>query len=108
VDFSRCPADGKNPPTSKNTLTLSMEEYLKFLITPLLSVPKDLEILSSAGTFTLKVAPEDVGRIIGKHGNMISALRTLLRTYNTLHRQPPVNLILDTPPAPGPEVKKDS
>jgi hypothetical protein len=78
-----------------------MEDFLKFLITPLLGSPEQLEISQSGNILSLKVADEDVGRIIGKKGNVINALRTLIRTYGTVNHLPIQNLQLQTP------VKKD-
>lgn len=71
-----------------------MEDFLKFVITPLLSQPDKLELHSQPGSLTLHVSPEDMGRVIGKHGVIISALRTLLRTYCAIHQLPPVTLTL--------------
>lgn len=79
-----------------------MEEFVKYLITPLLSLPDGLEISSQPGAIMVKVADEDVGRIIGKQGNVINSIRTLLKTYCAVHQLPPANLILKTPPAPAP------
>lgn len=74
-----------------------MEDFLKFLIIPLLSEPQGLQLSSSPESITIKVADADVGRIIGKHGNVINAIRTLLRTYCIAHQQTFPNLTLDTP-----------
>ena len=74
-----------------------MEKFLKFLITPLLSQPKDLVISATPESIIIKVADADVGRIIGKHGNVINAIRTLLRTFCLTHQNPYPNLTLDTP-----------
>lgn len=75
-----------------------MEEFLKYLITPLLSAPEHLQLNSQGSTVILKVDDADVGRIIGKQGNVINALRTLLKTYCSAHRLQFVNLILQSPP----------
>ncbi|HBC72630.1 MAG: hypothetical protein UX91_C0005G0011 [Candidatus Amesbacteria bacterium GW2011_GWB1_47_19] len=80
-----------------------MEDFLKFLVTPLLTLPQELVIIASDNQINLKVADADTGRVIGKHGNVINAVRTLLRTYCATHQIPPVNLVLETPPLP----KKD-
>jgi uncharacterized protein len=80
-----------------------MQDFIKFLVTPLLSEPKSLEIVVEPGNVSLKVADPDVGRIIGKQGNVINAIRTLVKTYCAVHQLPPVNLTLLTPPLP----KKD-
>ena len=74
-----------------------MENFLKFLITPLLSEPKELHISSTPESITIKVADADVGRIIGKHGNVINAIRTLLRTYCITTQNSFPHLTLDTP-----------
>jgi uncharacterized protein len=77
---------------------INMEQFIKYLITPLLTDPDSLEISSGPSLITIKVAEADTGRIIGKQGNVISAIRTLLKTYCAIHQLPPVNLILNTPP----------
>jgi len=78
-----------------------MEDFLKFIITPLLSEPKHLQITSTDNSITIKVGDPDVGRIIGKQGNVINAIRTLSRTYCAIHQLPPINILLLTPPAPA-------
>jgi predicted RNA-binding protein YlqC (UPF0109 family) len=75
-----------------------MQDFLKFIITPLLSETDQLKIEVTPGAVSLKVADTDVGRIIGKQGNVINAIRTLLKTYCAIHQLPPVNLTLQTPP----------
>lgn len=79
-----------------------MEDFLKYLITPLLSDPSQLEISINGSAVVIRVADADTGHIIGKHGSVINALRTLTRTYCTVHSLPFANLILNTP-----ELKKD-
>jgi predicted RNA-binding protein YlqC (UPF0109 family) len=74
-----------------------MEDFIKFLITPLLSSTEELVITQTGNIVTLKVGDADVGRIIGKKGNVINALRTLVRTYGTINHLPIVNLQLQTP-----------
>jgi len=103
MDQKRRPAYCSNQAVTQN-LILTMEDFLKFLIEPLLSEPKDLKITHQGSAIIIKVADADVGRIIGKHGVVISALRTLLRTFCTAQNIPFVTLTLDTPPVP---VKKD-
>lgn len=77
-----------------------MEDFVKYIVTPLLSDSSGLEISSQSGSITLKVADADVGRVIGKQGNVINSIRTLLKTYCAVHQLPPTNLVLNTPPAP--------
>jgi predicted RNA-binding protein YlqC (UPF0109 family) len=77
-----------------------MEDFLKFIVTPLLTEPKQLKINVQPNSVSLKVADADVGRVIGKQGNVINAIRTLVKTYCAVHQLPPTNLLLDTPPLP--------
>jgi len=79
-----------------------MEDFLRFLISPLLDSPDELAISVVASTVTIKVADGDVGRLIGKHGAVVNALRTLVKTYCTSHGHPQVTLVLDTPPKAEP------
>ena len=48
----------------------------------------------------IKIAKADMGRVIGKHGVIISALRNLVRTYSMVTRQPFVNLVLEEVDSP--------
>ena len=75
-----------------------MDSYLQFLISPLLSEPTELTIAIGPNTITIKVAPADTGKVIGKHGSTIHAIRTLFKTYCALHNLPPISLNLDSPP----------
>ena len=72
-----------------------MEDFLRFLITPLLSHPDKLQITGSNAALTLKVDDTDVGRVIGKNGHVINAIRTLLHTYSSVRQLPFTNLTLD-------------
>ncbi len=65
-----------------------MEEYLKFLITPLLSTPDSLNIQIAPSNITIAVATADMGRVIGKGGAVISAIRNLVRAYCIGHNLP--------------------
>ncbi len=78
-----------------------MEEFIRYLLTPLLSEPKKLKITVLADIVTVKVADADTGRIIGKGGNVINAIRILLKTYCANHQLPPKTLNLQSPPKPA-------
>lgn len=60
-----------------------MKELLTTLITRLVDKPDEVEIneREDEGTikYRVKVAPDDVGKIIGKKGQTISALRTIFK-----------------------------
>ncbi len=77
-----------------------MQDFLKYIISPLLTDVDSLQITVDGSNYTVKVADADVGRLIGKQGNVINAIRTLVKTYCAVNRQPAANLILLTPPSP--------
>ena len=66
-----------------------MNELLEFLLKGLLGDEK-FEIVSTddAGrtVYTVKVAPENVGLVIGKGGHMIKSLRNILKIRATLEK----------------------
>ncbi len=64
-----------------------MKELITLIIKSLVDKTDQIEIKEISGEKTLmyevKVAAEDVGKIIGKHGRTINAIRTLLRSSIT-------------------------
>lgn len=74
-----------------------MEQLLQFLLTPLLSQPEQLAIKSSTYNIAVSVAPEDMGRVIGKGGTVISAIRNLVRTYCISHQIPFTTITITEP-----------
>lgn len=71
-----------------------MKQLLEFLVTPLLTNKDQLEVKASGSIVTVTISKEDMGRVIGKHGSVISALRNLVKTYCTLQNLPPVSVNL--------------
>jgi predicted RNA-binding protein YlqC (UPF0109 family) len=61
---------------------MSLQPYLQKVIPDLLDHPEDLKLIELAGEksviIELRCHQEDVGKIIGKNGKTISAIRTLL------------------------------
>lgn len=61
-----------------------MVELVRFVLSNLVDVPDDLEIKQIDGETTtileIAVAKEDLGRVIGKQGKVINALRELVRS----------------------------
>lgn len=59
-----------------------MEPLLAYLAKALVDKPDQVEIRVSAADgqklFELKVAPEDVGKVIGRDGRTVNAIRTVL------------------------------
>lgn len=60
-----------------------MKDFLEFTVKNLVDHPEEVEILEreNAETIevTIKVAKEDLGKIIGKNGRVIKAIRTATR-----------------------------
>lgn len=56
-----------------------MVELIKYIATNLVDNPDKVEVTESENTIYLKVAPSDMGKIIGKQGRNAKALRTILK-----------------------------
>ncbi len=60
-----------------------MQEVLEFILKNITTVPDDvkIEVQDEEGTsnYIVTVNPVDVGRIIGKEGKVIKAIRTIMR-----------------------------
>lgn len=61
-----------------------MKDFLSFLLTSLVDHPGGLEITESevgpsSFHYVITAQPEDVGKIIGKEGKIISAIRNLAK-----------------------------
>jgi uncharacterized protein len=61
-----------------------MEELLRYILEEIVDNPKDINITTSENeyghiTLEVRVNPEDMGKIIGKNGKIISAIRKLLK-----------------------------
>jgi predicted RNA-binding protein YlqC (UPF0109 family) len=61
---------------------MAMKELVKFMAKAMVDDPAQVEVTEIAGRDTLvielKVAKEDIGKIIGKKGHNVQAMRTLL------------------------------
>lgn len=60
-----------------------MKELVEYIAKSLVDDPSQVQVNEVAGSgsliIELRVAPEDMGRIIGKNGRVVNAIRTLLR-----------------------------
>lgn len=60
-----------------------MKEALQFIIDQLVSDPKQVKIAqeeqNGVTTFTVAVAKEDIGKVIGKEGRIIRAVRNVMK-----------------------------
>ena len=61
----------------------SMAEFIEFTAKLLVRSPDEVEVSESVNgdtvVYHLKLAPDDVGRIIGREGRIVRAIRSLLR-----------------------------
>ena len=66
-----------------------MKEMLEALVKSLVDFPDKVEINEVNGekftTLELRVDPSDMGKIIGRQGRIIKAVRTLMKAYATKH-----------------------
>ena len=63
--------------------TVNMKEFIEYIVRSLVDDPSQVRVTEIEGSntviFELRVAPEDMGRVIGKGGRVANAMRTLLR-----------------------------
>ena len=61
-----------------------MTEFVQFIVRNLVDHPGDIRLASIDGekslVFELRCHPNDIGKVIGKNGKTIGAIRTLLST----------------------------
>lgn len=64
-----------------------MKKLIQFIASSIVDKPQKVKISETIddnlATFTLSVSPEDMGKIIGREGKVIKAIRVLLRTRAT-------------------------
>lgn len=87
----------------------SDQEFLDYTVKALVDNPDQVTITRSVDEMgvllTLTVAPDDMGKIIGRDGNIAKALRTLLRVVG-MKRNARVNLKINEPVG-GKRVRED-
>ena len=61
-----------------------MKELVEFIVKNLVANPDKVEVVESQNdretVFTVKIAEEDFGKIIGRSGKVATAIRTVVRT----------------------------
>ncbi len=64
-----------------------VQELIEYVAKSLVDEPNEVRVTKLAGVYStiyeLRVAPNDMGRVIGKKGRVANALRTLLRVSAT-------------------------
>ncbi len=60
-----------------------MKDLVEYIAKSLVADPSQVQVSEVTGSgsliIELRVSPEDMGRIIGKNGRVVNAIRTLLR-----------------------------
>jgi len=68
-----------------------MEEMLRFLVKELVNDPDQISINKreegNTAILELKVAPDDMGKIIGRQGKIAKSIRTLMKAYGAKNNQ---------------------
>ncbi|MFA6221751.1 MAG: KH domain-containing protein [Desulfomonilaceae bacterium] len=68
-----------------------MKELIEFVAKTLVDQPDEVSVsereVEMGLVLELKVAPADLGRIIGKHGRTAKAMRTVLSSASTKRKQ---------------------
>ncbi len=76
-----------------------MKELVKFIAQSLVDNPDQVQVKEIEGEQTsvieLKVAKEDLGKVIGKHGRTARAMRTILSAASTTIRKRAVLEIIE-------------
>lgn len=61
-----------------------MEEFIAYLIKNIVNIPDQVDVRSfekeKGLLIEIRVAPEDIGKVVGRKGNVIRSLRTLAIT----------------------------
>jgi uncharacterized protein len=76
-----------------------IKELVDFIIRALVDQPEDVVVTAVAGektsVYELRVGEGDLGKVIGKHGRTIRAIRTLLSAASTKENKRAVLEILE-------------
>jgi len=76
-----------------------MEDLLEYLARALVDNPDDVQVEVIEGErsaiLQLKVHPDDIGKVIGKQGRIVQAMRTLIKAAATKEGKNAIVEILD-------------
>lgn len=76
-----------------------MEDLVGYIAKSLVNDPSQVKVrrrvTHSAVVIELRVAPEDIGRVIGKDGRVANSIRTLLRVGESRDRDRGKRIILE-------------
>ena len=69
----------------------TMQELVEYLVKALVEDPEQVSVSAVTGErtviFEVKVATEDIGKVIGKEGRIANALRTVVKAAAMKHGQ---------------------
>ena len=75
-----------------------MKELVEFIVHSIVSQPEEVEVqleeTSKKVQLWLKVAPNDVGKVIGRRGRIVNSIRSLVKVLGT-HNSVRVELSID-------------
>jgi predicted RNA-binding protein YlqC (UPF0109 family) len=79
-----------------------VQEFLEYVIRQLIEFPDEMVITRidqpRRTIFRLRLRPSDVGKVIGKHGHTIAAIRNLLSAAAARHNEKAVLQIVEEEP----------
>jgi predicted RNA-binding protein YlqC (UPF0109 family) len=80
-------------------MEVRMKDLIKYIAQALVDYPEDVEVSEIEGSTTsvieLKVAKDDLGKVIGKQGRTARAMRTILSAASTKIRKRSVLEIIE-------------
>ena len=69
-----------------------MQELVKYIAQTLVEHPESVEVIVKEGsdeiTLELHVAPEDMGKVIGRQGRIAKAIRTVVKAATAKEEKP--------------------
>jgi len=69
-----------------------MQELVKYIAQTLVEHPESVEVIEKDGpdaiTLELRVAPEDMGKVIGRQGRIAKAIRTVVKAATAKDEKP--------------------
>ena len=79
-------------------MTTSLKELIEFIAKSLVDKPDQVEVAEISGEQTvvleLRVAKEDLGKVIGKQGRTVKAMRALLSAASSkLHKRADLEIL---------------
>lgn len=86
VETANLSDDYKNRPTISSE---NLSEFIRFIVSNIVTQKDQVEVavmedVPGAYTVHIKVSAEDKGRVIGKKGNTINAIRSLVRVFGKI------------------------